>query len=332
MLEVLNDSDMQVHNAGVALLVNICADEESSEKACGCGLALKIFKYCLAENMPHKLHFMLLANLTRYSCGQSALADIYSSPEGKTWFVDLVRSLVATWSRNRCEETEEDYALEVLRNLTSHHWCRSLLLGDYKPGAKILCYLFPSISPLPIRIPLSSTAHIRRSSAIATIRNCLLDVDAHDFLDEDERSTLCQTLGAALLDPRLNWKDDEERARVDAWWLLRESVYPAAENSSSSSSSPSSSLVLRKEGPPDDTLRFQAYHPNNSVDILHAVEILAALCSTFTGRKSVKDSEVYQVLRELHLNYQEDETLTETIERVVQFLIMDEEEPTGVGV
>lgn len=137
---------------------------------------------------------------------------------------------------------------------------------------------------------------IRRRGVANTIKNAAFDIDSHPVLINDEASGGIGLLPYILL-PLMGSEDyDEEEAEgmLDEVQLL----------------------------PPDKIREKQ------TDIILTHLETLLLLTTTLPGRERLRAIRVYPIIRELHLQV-DDEAVGEGCDRLVQVLMRDEEEPAS---
>ncbi|XP_038053662.1 protein HGH1 homolog [Patiria miniata] len=131
---------------------------------------------------------------------------------------------------------------------------------------------------------------VRRMGAVAALRNCCFETDYHDWLLSDA---------------------------VD---ILPHLLLPLA--------GPEELSEEEMEGMPEDLqyLEEDKRREENSDIKKMLLEAVMKLCATKSGRKTVKDKQTYIIIREYH-RWEEDPSLQQPIENLIQLLIMDEPEP-----
>lgn len=179
-----------------------------------------------------------------------------------------------------------DYLCYLFADLSKHEEGRKHFLTPRKEDENIV-----PLSKLVVFTESKST--IRRRGVASTIKNAVFDIDAHPRLLSDDESEAGVNLLPYILLPLMGpeeYSDEDTEGMLDELQLL----------------------------PPDK-------ERENEFDIIRIhLETLLLLTTTREGRDKLRAIKVYPIVRELHLQT-EDEEVREACDRFVQVVMRDEE-------
>lgn len=231
---------------------------------------------------------MLLANLTKHDSLTTLLTTFYPSPKSLTSAEETlgISLLLDLFVRG----SDGTYNKEADYNYLSYVFAD---LAKHEEGREYFLTKQPYDSVIPLSKLIVFTEHksdIRRKGVASTIKNVAFEIDSHsDLLAEEEINIL-----PYLLLPIMGNEEYDEEEMLEFL--------------------PDLQLL-----PPDKK------RDTDPTVIQTHVETLMLLTTTRLGRDVLRDVKVYPIVREAHLQV-EDEGVREVCERLVQVLMRDEED------
>ncbi|KAF2724475.1 DUF383-domain-containing protein [Polychaeton citri CBS 116435] len=273
------------------MLVNLTEDSEVVENVVGDEISMEsILRRVTDAKEPNAdLQCMLLANLAKSPTILSLLTlkrDVPKQLSTSPFAIDqLLDCFVKGADGSYNQHGNYDYLSYQFADLAKHEQGRKHFLNPRKEDADIIPF-----SKLIVFTEQKST--IRRRGVANTIKNVCFDSAAHEKLlaaEEDGGIGLLPYILLPLMGSE-EYSDDDTEGMLMECQLL----------------------------PPDKTRE-----PQNDIICTH-LETLLLLTSTRQGRDRLREVKVYPIIRELHMQ-NEDEDVRAACDRVVQIIMRDEE-------
>lgn len=237
------------------------------------------------------LFAMLLANMSKHDSFRRVLAlrrDVPKPLSTSPFAVDQLLDLFVKGAEGSYNEKANfDYLCYVFADLSKYEEGRKYFLAPRAEDENII--------PLSKVIVFTETkSTIRRRGVASTIKNCSFDTEVHEPLIADP-STADNALGLLpyillpLMGPE-EYSDEDTEGMLDELQLL----------------------------PPG-----KEREPQHDITKIH-LDTLMLLTTTRPGRDRLREVKVYPVVRELHLQTEDDE-VREYCDRLVQVIMRDEE-------
>lgn len=228
---------------------------------------------------------MLLANLAKYDELKDILHLEHASPNDLNSNNRAIDQLLDLFVKGADGTYNKEADFDYLSYLFAD-------LAKHAEGRKYFLTKqdYDGVVPLTkLAVFTSHKSDIRRKGVASTIKNVAFEIDAHPhFLDDDEIGILPYLLLPIMGSEE--YDDEDSEAMLSELQLL----------------------------PPDKTRE-----PDAEIVKTH-VETLMLLTTTREGRDLMRDVKVYPIIRETHLQV-EDDGVREACERLVQVLMRDEE-------
>ena len=211
-------------------------------------------------------------------------------------FQDLACMLLSNLSKNICcAESLIPFAglfVEIATSSKQRFEFLFSVLADMTLTSECRRYLSESEHPIFLRLLtfINDTSYVKRGGVCVIVKNCLLEVDRHQDILEDHDDSLLAALLGRIVHPGCEFSEEE----LDKMLL---------------------EISLEHRNTPAETdLAIRAM----------IIESIIALGTTYEGRVILREKDVYPIIRECH-KHETDDFLRELMEKVVEYIIRDED-------
>lgn len=275
---LLDDADANIVEIALKTLINLSAEESLASEITfmikPANFVQNVIYYVLEEESVHAdLGAQLLSNLTRSEKCARKITDIMLS-NAEISFARLVQ-VFCTVGYNHAK-ANLDYLGPFLANLTQIENTRKYILDKKNCIVQRL-----------LTFTDHAESQVRRQGIVATLRNCCMQHEHHDWLLSVDVDILPRLL-LPLAGPEEFDEDDVEKLPDQLQYLEPD----------------------KKREPVPEIRRM-------------LLEAVFSLCATKSGRKQIKDKNTYIIIRELD-KWNKDKEVALAIEKLITILIGDE--------
>lgn len=224
---------------------------------------------------------------------------------------DAIKSLISLRRKTNISECESDGAMnqlldvyvrghdKTLNQYANYDFLTNLFsdLTRFQEGREYFLnpQSYDQVIPLSKMIVFTeSPSQIRRTGVASVIKNCCFDASKHAVLLDEAGLNLLVYLQTPLCGPESSdgegFKEDETEALFESLQFL-----------------------------PDSKSR----EPDPFTITIH-LDALLLLCSTKSGREHLRRRQTYPIIRQLHLQFPDNEEISECCDKLVNMLMRDE--------